>query len=626
MGSKLFWKKSIMWMKLACFGMGSFFIVTFILITIYFLVKEIKNLDDKCFLWSLVAFKKYDDIKGNSKNEVRHYKKFEELIIKPECFSFPVEIQTIGMWEEANNIKINVFVLDKDEKIKIEYHSNFKTKEVCNLLLYNGHYVWLKSLDMFDASNTSNHSIYRCSLCLSDRFASKELLEKHIHKCICEKSLSPDEVLPSVGKNIKKFENIQNEFLHPFHIVADFESTLEEVKNNEGDNTQKYQKHVANSYGLKYSCIHNEYSEPIEIYNNSEPKPVIKNFVDSVERLARSSYKLMKQNINNIIISDEEKINHNKCIKCTRCECEFNNDNKKVKHHNHITGKFISTLCNNCNLKYQYKLFLPVYIHNLKGYDAHLFISGLFEYGEQYEDNLVEYNLDEDGFIKKGASSDRISCIPNNEERYISFSKKIKVDTYKTYNEETGKEITKDILFEIRFIDSFAFMASSLDSLSNNLKNGCNNIEEMRKTFLNTSNHFINDSEFKLMTQKGIYPYDYITNFDKLKERRLPNIKNFYSKLNNKECSKEDYNNAVNVWCTFNCKTLLDYHNIYLVSDVLLLSDIIDNFRAVCYKNYGLDCSYYYTAPGLSWDAMLKFTEIELEFIKSEMIFSSKFY
>ena len=576
---------------------------------------NIKNSDEKCFLWSLVAFKKYDEIKGNSKNEVRHYKKYEELIIKPEYYSFPVETQAVFMWEEANNIKINVFVLDEEHKLKIEYHSNFKTKEVCNLLLFNGHYVWLKSLDMFDASNTSDHSIYRCSLCLSARFPSKELLEKHIQKCICEKSLSPNEVLPNAGKNIKKFENIQNEFMHPFHAVADFESTLEEVKDNEDENTQKYQQHVANSYGLKYSCIHDEYSEPIEIYNNSEPKPVIKNFVCSVERLARSSYKLMKQNINKIIITDEEKITHNNCLKCSRCETEFTEENKKVKHHDHITGKFISTFCNNCNLKYQYKLFLPVYIHNLKGYDAHLFISGLFEYGEQYNNNLDEDNLDKNGFMKKGASSDRISCIPNNEERYISFSKKIVVDKYKTYNEATGKEITKEVLFEIRFIDSFAFMASSLDSLSNNLKTGCETIEEMRKIFTNTSKHFKNDVEFKLMTQKGIYPYDYINNYSKLNERRLPNIKDFYSKLNNKECSQDDYNNAVSVWRTFNCKTMLDYHNIYLISDVLLLSDIWANFRALNYKIYGLDSSYYYTAPGLSWDAQLKYTEIELELI-----------
>ena len=52
------------------------------------------------------------------------------------------------MWEEANDIKINVFVLDEDDNIKIEYHSSLKTKNVCNMLLYKEHYVWIKNLDL----------------------------------------------------------------------------------------------------------------------------------------------------------------------------------------------------------------------------------------------------------------------------------------------------------------------------------------------------------------------------------------------------------------------------------------------------------------------------------------------
>ena len=50
----------------------------------------------------------------------------------------------------------------------------------------------------------------------------------------------------------------------------------------------------------------------------------------------------------------------------------------------------------------------------------------------------------------------------------------------------------------------------------------------------------------------------------------------------------------------------MDYHNIYLKSDVLLLSDVWNNFKKTCYKIYELDVSYYFTAPGLSWDAFLK--------------------
>ena len=63
------------------------------------------------------------------------------------------------------------------------------------------------------------------------------------------------------------------------------------------------------------------------------------------------------------------------------------------------------------------------------------------------------------------------------------------------------------------------------------------------------------------------------------------------------------------MWNTFNCKTLLDYHNLYLATDVLLLADIWSNFRKVCLKIYNLDVSYYYTSPGLSWDAFLKLTD-----------------
>jgi hypothetical protein len=68
----------------------------------------------------------------------------------------------------------------------------------------------------------------------------------------------------------------------------------------------------------------------------------------------------------------------------------------------------------------------------------------------------------------------------------------------------------KIITFEIRFIDTIAFMASSLDELATNLKNGCNNVQELRNVFSNTSEYFTDDKEFLMMTQKGVYPYDYI--------------------------------------------------------------------------------------------------------------------
>ena len=212
--------------------------------------------------------------------------------------------------------------------------------------------------------------------------------------------------------------------------------------------------------------------------------------------------------------------------------------------------------------------------------------------------------------IRKGLNEYIKSC-KNTESSCNTLKNKI--------HEETDK--VKDIMYEIRFIDTFAFMATSIESLSNNLRSSSNDINELRKIFKNTSDEFKDDEQFKLMIKKGVYPYDYIDNFNRLNMRYLPNIKAFHSKLYKTECDIDDYKHAQNVFNKFGCKSLLDYHNIYLKSDVLLLSDIWDNFRHVCHFNYGLDTSYYYTAPGLSWDAMLKITKILLELLTDVNMF-----
>ena len=60
-------------------------------------------------------------------------------------------------------------------------------------------------------------------------------------------------------------------------------------------------------------------------------------------------------------------------------------------------------------------------------------------------------------------------------------------------------------------------------------------------------------------------------------------------------------------------KTMGEYHDLYLVSNVLLLADVFENFRRTCMQYYKLDLCHYFTSPGLSWDAMLKMTNIKLE-------------
>ena len=103
--------------------------------------------------------------------------------------------------------------------------------------------------------------------------------------------------------------------------------------------------------------------------------------------------------------------------------------------------------------------------------------------------------------------------------------------------------------------------------------------------------------------------------FNKFKEEGLPSIEKFYSKLTGEDINDSDYNHAKNVWKKFKCKTMGDYHDLYLKSDVLILADVFENFRKTSKQNYNLDPAHYFSCPGFAWDAMLKMTGINLELI-----------
>ena len=118
-----------------------------------------------------------------------------------------------------------------------------------------------------------------------------------------------------------------------------------------------------------------------------------------------------------------------------------------------------------------------------------------------------------------------------------------------------------------------------------------------------------------LLTKKGVYPYDYVSSLLKFDETQLLPREEFYSKLTDEHISDEEYQHALNVWNTFNCANIRDYHNLYLKSDVLFLADVFENFRATCLKHYNLDPAHYYTSPGLAWDACLKETGQKLQLL-----------
>ena len=125
---------------------------------------------------------------------------------------------------------------------------------------------------------------------------------------------------------------------------------------------------------------------------------------------------------------------------CHICFKPFNSKDPKVRDHFHYTGHYRGPAHSLCNLRNRIPSYIPVVFHNLSGYDAHLFIKEL------------------------GKHSKDIGVIAKNKEDYITFLVNVTVDRYV---DKEGNE--KDKLIELRFINSFKFMASSLDSLTNNL-------------------------------------------------------------------------------------------------------------------------------------------------------------
>lgn len=163
----------------------------------------------------------------------------------------------------------------------------------------------------------------------------------------------------------------------------------------------------------------------------------------------------------------------------------------------------------------------------------------------------------------------------------------------------------------MRFLDSLKFMPSSLENLAKNL-----NSDE----FINIRQNFT-EGQIPLLLRKGIFPYDYVNSLEKLEETSLPTKQYFYNRLNEEEISEKDYEHAQSIWNAFNIKTLGEYSDLYIKTDVLLLTDIFNNFRKVCMQTYHLDPAWYFTSPGLSWDAMLKMTGVEIQlFTDYEML------
>ena len=536
---------------------------------------NIKNEDNECFRWCHIRH-----LNPQDKNSQR-IKKSDKKYVNELDYSgieFPVTIKQFNKIEKQNEININVFSYENKQPFPI-YISKEKYENHIELLLItedkNKHYVLIKDFNRFMYNQTKHKERKNfCMYCLQC-FSSERVLNDHKNNCIQINGTQAVK-MPDKSNNILKFNNFQKQLPVPFVIYADFEAITEKISkckpNNDKSYTEAYQKHTDCGFGYKVVCCYDDkYSQPLKIYRGEK---AVYTFLEYLLDEVKYCKKIMKKEFNkpwNMTKENEKEFQ--KADECHICNKKYTKKDIQVRDHCHITGKYRGSAHQECNLQLRVnpeEIKIPVIFHNLRGYDSHFIMQEIGSIVKNYE------------YVNKNGKKCQmnINAIPNNMEKYMAFM--------------LGNNLT--------FLDSFQFMGSSLEKLVSNLP----------KESLKYTSKIFKGTKIDLMSKKGVYPYDFMDSFDKFDEK-LPTKEEFYSILNDEHISDEDYKHAQKVWNTFNCKNMGDYHDLYLQSDILLLTDVFENFRKTCLEYYKLDPCHYFTSPGLSWDAMLKMTDIKLE-------------
>ncbi|CAH1101722.1 unnamed protein product [Psylliodes chrysocephalus] len=560
-------------------------------------VVNVQNNDAYCFAWAITSalYPARDNV-----HLTTSYPHFE-AVLNVDGIEFPMKLKDISKFEDLNDISVNVYGLERsyeNGKVKFEIvgplrYSSRRLGHHINLLLItedsgNSHYCWIKNISRLVSNQVTRneHKKFFCDGCLL-YFRSESILLRHqlrdcnhIYTSTPSVELKKDKRGNYVPENILKFQNYDKQLRVPFVIYADFESILKPIDTCEPDPEKKFTiptyQHEPYSFAYLIKCsFDNSLTKFVTFTGDNAGSDFVKRLEDDVLTIYNT---YLKDVVPMHQLSNDEIDDFNSSTICSICDEPFQDGDVKVRDHCHVTGKKTPGAAHsNCNLNYKIPQFVPIFFHNLSGYDSHLFIKELYGEGERTE------------------------VIAQNKEKYISFTKPLYTHSYVDRDGMLRKNYIK-----LRFLDSYRFLADSLAGLSENLPS---------EFFVETRKCFAEKEKIDLMRQKGVFPYNFMDNIMKLDHPNLPSKDEFYDKLNNCHITDEEYARAQKVWNVFKCQTLGSYSDLYLKSDVLMLCDIFENFRDVSLKAYKLDPAQYYTSPGLSWDAMLRYTKVELELL-----------
>ena len=511
--------------------------------------------------------------------------------------------------ERENELCIGLYQLCKVKKAKKEdddrYALHFirkpnlkrydpEKKKHLDLLFIGGDHVCLiRDMQgflhaLFDGGKKTKSP--RCQYCFA-KFSNEDVLKEHLEYAACYDTtpIPPKVLLPRPGTTIKK-DNLR-EALPPYLVCyADIETVADQ---NDPD------KHKVFSFG--YTFI--DEKGALLTYNSivaTEENPDIEELI--LPRL-QSEYAKWVKHIEDRLCPEarltpeqEDEFQNSEC--CTYCHKVYHVGNHRVQHHDHTKfgvlseteenvyteGNFVAAACNNCNLKItQKRANLPIVIHNGGSFDLPIILPNL---------------------VPRGSKA-HIRVLPKAGSSY--------------YNVKIGK---------LSFIDSRNFLTGSLEKL---IALHCSKVKggtpDAKKRVLPITWNALNKSRFnnELMAhvdKKNIYPYDFLRSIPSFKEETFPSKEDFFNRLTGEHISQTAFEEARGLYSENDCfQTLHDWHDFYLMLDVTLLADVMEQFREMSRNGFGVDPLNFLTGSSCFYHAALCKSKVELELLHNIELF-----
>jgi len=342
---------------------------------------NVRNEDDRCLLYAILSALHERDVRGHRERPQNYAPFLADL--KLDGVAFPACVEDAASISEMNDLPLHVLGLDVSDPnnthFTIEHHNRVRSsrKPIVLLRLHEGssqgHFVWVRRFNAF--VRTSRTALHCCATCLQ-RFKRLSAFENHARTGGCIALGEKKKLLPRKDKSDVRFTAVAKQQRAPFVVYADLESVLLPAAAARGAQMSAVQTHVPCCVGARFVSRYPDVlaSTYVQFWGADCVEQFLTWLFD-IERAAVAAIMAPKP----LVLTSADRERAAAQSSCHICSKALGDD--RVLDHDHLDGDFRGVAHSACNLAYSFRHYkLPVFFHNLAGYDAHFILqrAGVF--------------------------------------------------------------------------------------------------------------------------------------------------------------------------------------------------------------------------------------------------------